>query len=559
MIVHRIVIISGLLLGGVVDAQPELPVPKPIMKTPALGPEPAPVGSAPGSPTPVPALVPPVPAPPVVLPPPVVPAPEILNPAPIPQVVKPIIADKAVPMAVIAKPMVVEDKPLLGPSARLINAGEVRTRLGLPAQAPSKPNLANVKIAVLDFGFEGCDPKKLGFPAGSTIVENYSPEWIKANNLGDPDYQKGFEAGNSHGRLMAQAAWAVAGNSQQGPVFLLLNANGPTLFRRAVRHAIEQGVQIILFSAHFEGGGNFDGHGSINAIVDEAVRAGIIWINAAGNHHGRVYNGPITPGADGFLQFGPTKKSGLQFINRLDENTHNIILTWNDYSEQEDAGTTKDLVLIAETLGGKEIGRADLKQVGRDKPAGEGETHNPRERLTLPSLGAGFYRLRVQAKAGAFTAKDRLRILISPTRGEPYPHPDTGKPTDPLVFTDASNEEELFPPADNPRVLTVGELAEYSAVGPTSDRRLKPDLLLTSLPAKWSNGEVFGGTSYSAAYFAGLMTVLKADHPKLQTNDLMAWLAVIRKPFRTTTLKPAPVPWRTPAATELDSLMASLR
>ena len=500
----RWILLASLALAGRADAQPKLPPPPSVGKSIPLGPEPGQPGPA--------------------------------------------IEKPSAPAA---------EKPANGPTARLLNAGEVRGKLGLGVSANTSANLAKVKIAVLDFGFEGCDPKKLAFPAGSTLVEHYPADWVRANNLGDPEFLKGFEPGNPHGRLMAQAAWAVAGNSPQGPVFLLLNANGPTLFRRAVRHAIEQGVQVILFSAHFEGGGNFDGHGTINAMADEAIRAGIIWVNAAGNHHGRVYNGPITPGPDGFLRFGPSKKTALTFTNRLDENTHTITLTWNDYAEREDAGTAKDLSLIVETAAGKEIGRADLKQIAGDKPAGDGESRNPRERLILPSLGAGTYRIRVESKGSSFTAKDRVRILINPTRGEPYPHPDTGKPTDPLVFADASNSEELYPPADNPRVITVGEIADYSATGPTADRRLKPDLLLPSLPAKWSNGEVAGGTSYTAAFFAGMIASWKADYPKLQTNDVMDWIAMLRKPLRLASPKPAPVPWRSPTAKELAALLAS--
>ena len=549
---YRLSLCAALLLSASLAAQP-VPTPKQMPKLipptkvekPTIDPMPE-LGPAPTVGPTVPA-VPPQPA--VPKPPTADPkGPELILPAPAPA--------KLLPPSQPAK-------PLPGPSARLLNAAEVRTQLGLTSVKPSPAKLAAMKIAVLDFGFEGVDPKKLNFPPGSAIVEQYPPEWVKANNLGDPDYQKGFEPGNAHGRLMAQATWAVTGGDSQGPAFLLLNANGPTMFRRAVRHAVEQGAQIILFSGHFEGGGNGDGRGPINAVVDEAVRAGVVWINAAGNHHGRVFNGPITPGKDGFVTFGPTQKPALTFVNRLDENTFTITMTWNDYGAQEDAGTAKDLGLIVETAAGKEIGRADLKQVAGDKPAADGETRNPRERLVLPALGAGTYRIRVMGNGGTFEAKDRLRILLSPSRSDPYPHPTTEKPTDPVVFADQTNAEEIYPPADHPRVLTVGEASSNSAVGPTTDRRLKPDLVLPTLPAKWSNGEVSAGTSYSAAYFTGVVASLKADQPTLSTNHLMAWLAELRKPLRAPVSgmrpRPAPVPWRTPTAVELAGVMAGRR
>ena len=65
------------------------------------------------------------------------------------------------------------------------------------------------------------------------------------------------------------------------------------MLRRAVRYAIEQRVDIILFSGSFEGGGNGDGRGPVNRIIDEATAAGILWVNAAGNYGRRVYNGPV--------------------------------------------------------------------------------------------------------------------------------------------------------------------------------------------------------------------------------------------------------------------------
>src|SRR5947209_7374915 len=76
-----------------------------------------------------------------------------------------------------------------------------------------------------------------------------------------------------HGLAMAQVVWAVTGFHPGGPKFYLLNANGPTMLRRAVRYAIEQKVDIVLFSDVFEGGGNGDGRGPINRAVADALAA----------------------------------------------------------------------------------------------------------------------------------------------------------------------------------------------------------------------------------------------------------------------------------------------
>lgn len=474
----------------------------------------------------------------------------------------------------LAQTPAAQDKPTVRRVSQLANAADLREKLGLSNEYRDFAKLKSVKIAVLDFGFEGFDAARAQLPANATIVENYDPEWVKKNNLGDPEYKKSFEPGNAHGRMMAQAIWAVCGSQADGPQFYLLNANGPTLFRRAVKYAIAQGVHIILFSGHFEGGGNFDGKGTINDAVSEATKAGIIWVNAAGNHHGRVYSGPVNVGQDGYVRFGKLKLTdALKFHNQLDENSFTITLVWNDYKTVEDAGTEKDLDLFLEDENGKAIVKSALKQIGGTKRTEMGESKNPRERLIVPDLGKGTYRIRIKANTGNFTKDDRLRVLLTPSRGDPYPHPDTNKMTNPVQFLDASNEEELFPPADHIRVLTVGDKSEESARGPTADRRVKPDLLLPALPAKWTNGEIVSGTSYSTAFFAGVVATLKAHRDDLTTDDIQRWIRDLKEKAPKTetirtvqngrnvvmkvpiTRKPEPANWRTPTITELGSVI----
>ena len=191
---------------------------------------------------------------------------------------------------------------------------------------------------------------------------------------------------------MAQIVWAMTGAHPDGPKFYLLNANGPTMLRRAVRFAIEQQVDVILFSGSFEGGGDGDGRGPINRIVAEALAADILWINAAGNYGGRVYSGPIRILDDGLLRLGyGSDIAALRFRNRVDENTVTITLTWNDYREQEDAGTEKDLDLIVEDWTGRQVGAGEKVQVAGPGTSGPDETLNPARtrRLDQPARQPG--------------------------------------------------------------------------------------------------------------------------------------------------------------------------
>ena len=415
--------------------------------------------------------------------------------------------------------------PRLSSVARLANVEEVRQQLGLAPAYDNLPGIENIKIAVLDYGFDGVGGPRRYLPEGTVVVEHYDPEFVRRFHLGDPDYRKEFAPGNAHGRTMTQIIWAMTGSHPNGPKFYLLNANGPTMLRRAVRYAIEAKIDIILFSSTFEGGGNGDGRGPINRVVADALAADIIWINAAGNYGGHVYNGSVNVLPSGYLQLGKEADgSALRFRNLLDENTVTVTLTWNDYREQEDAGTDKDLDLYVEDSHGQVVGSSEKKQI----VAGKNDPHtsrNPRERIVLTDLAADRehdYLIRVKAKGGAFTADDRVRVLITSSR-EGFLDPKTGAPTEAIQFLDASRKGEIYPPADNPLVLTVGDTGPESAVGPTADHRRKPDIILENSRVAFTNGDMTYGASNAAAYFAGVVTLLKAAEPGLRTRHLLSF------------------------------------
>jgi hypothetical protein len=310
-----------------------------------------------------------------------------------------------------------------------------------------------------------------------------------------------------------------------------MNANGPTMFRRAVRMAIELKADVILFGGTFEGAGNYDGRGPIDAVVDEAVAAGIIWVNAAGNTGGAVFNGPADVGPGGYVRFGAAGLTALRLKGRLDENELTLTLTWNDYRDAEDAGTEKDLDLIVEDWQGRVVGESKLKQVGPGRAAGGGETKNPRERLTLTDLGATAtgkeYRVRVKANTANFGPRDRLRILLTPHR--PPVADDSGRLEPSAELLDATRGGEIYPPADHAGVLTVGDASPASAVGPTADGRVKPDVIVSESLVRFTSGEETAGASNAAAYFAGVVAVMLAAEPRLTAGEIRTWVRTLDK------------------------------
>ncbi len=422
------------------------------------------------------------------------------------------------------------DQPTAPPrpiASRLANAAEIRQRLGLIPAYEKVAGVESLKIAVLDYGFDGIESNKRYLPENAVVVENYDPALVKKFKLGDPEFKKSFAPGNSHGRTMAEVVWGVTGFNPKGPKFFLLNANGPTMLRRAVRYAIEAHVDIILFSNNFEGGGYGDGRGPINRVVADALAADILWINAAGNFGGHVYNGRVRIGQDRYLQLTTgNDPTALRFRNLLDENTVTVTLTWNDYRDQEDAGTEKDLDLFVEDAAGKRVGSSEKTQITGAKTAGPEESRNPRERVVLADLPAQpnkDYRIRIKAKKGNFTDQDYIRVLVAGSRAGIIDR-QTNQPVDGVQFLDASGQGEIYPPADNAQVLAVGDGDALSAVGPTADHRVKPDIVIDDSRAYFTNGEVTVGASNAAAFFAGAVAMMKAAEPGLRTRHLL-WFA----------------------------------
>jgi len=464
--------------------------------------------------------------------------------------------------------------PRPGAASRLADPKRARERLKLSPEYDGSSGVESIRVAVLDYGFEGLVAGRGYLPANAVVVEDYDAEFVRRNNLGDPAYRKAFEPGNRHGRDMAQMIWAIAGSPPGGPKFFLLNANGPTMLRRAVRYAIEQGVQVVLFSGSFEGGGNGDGRGPVDRIVDEAVSRGILWINAAGNYGGKVFNAPIHVLSDGYLKLRDKADiAAIRFRNRVDENTVTVTLTWNDYREQEDAGTRKDLDLYVEDWAGRVVGSSTLTQGLPDSELGPDETRNPRERVVLADLARSptvradaeyGYKIRVRAKRGAFGSNDRLRILVAAAR-DTYVAPGGNMLQEAVTLFDAANTGEIYPPADHPGILTIGDAGPASSSGPTLDGRTKPDAILEDSRVDFTDGFVSAGSSNAAAYVAGVAVVLKAAEPALKPADLirLAQLGPIlddRAPRSASKpARPGQHLWQTPSRSKLAEIVRSIR
>lgn len=386
-------------------------------------------------------------------------------------------------------------------------------------------DMSRVKIAVIDEGFQGFSRFSKSLGANVSLVGE------EAQN------------GNYHGLALAQEILAASGamslpDPQKRPKITLLQAAGYSQLEKAVDYCIKNKIQIILYSTNWEWSTNFDGTGFINQLATKASDHKILWINSAGNNGGLSYTSPITitNSKDKHIEL-PDSDNTLLFTNSLDDNLVNITLSWNDYKDINYA-TKKDLDFVLyklsdegdfiEVTSSQEVnGKKVIVHYGQKKQAGiqpeedqsEEYSGNARESAEVP-LSKGQYALKIfyDGSKKQFSENDIFRVILR-----------SQKPNS-IKMKSATNKNEITAPADNPKVISVGlKEASFSAVGPTIDGRIKPDVVLdlnaNNLLLKFSDGnQKSPDTSDAAAIFTGIIVAMKSQRSQLNFKEIKTYL-----------------------------------
>ncbi len=447
-----------------------------------------------------------------------------------------------------------------------------------------------VRLAVLDNGFGNLKAGKESdyLPGDVTFINRYE---ITNPVTGKKAFSKGTDRRTDHGLRLAQILWSV---TRAPTTLFLLNSNGFSNFGRAVARAIEERVDIILYSQNWD-----CCDAANNAIVDKAIQAGIIWVNAAGNNGSRILEREIRVGRNGYVILDDEGRDYVEFRTNFDNESLDVILSYKP-ELSDDEGLDQDLDLEIEDETGKRIenpmlfsenktmvqkqlvyeengkehtlmwgARRQIKK-GEDPPfvvkeevdSEEEEevpkedpdepadptkpktprltqedpmppaTYQPREVIKLVGreLPPGkYYRMRVRVHRGVFAPSDRLKIMMVAS-GSPQFKPIPKKVVDTVEFRNsklALVTNQMTSPANHPGVFTVGFQSFISARGWATDGKTpKPDVLMPKITAHFSDGPAFPPTenSTAAAYFAGLVAILKAEQPGMVTADLWRWV-----------------------------------
>jgi len=376
------------------------------------------------------------------------------------------------------------------------NIASVARSIGLAGYDEAK-SVRTIKIAILDNGFKGY-AKEIGVGLPSNTV--YHPGPVKVDPAGE----------ETHGLYMAQIlAGLLRYSSGVSYELHLYSAFGYSNLESAVNDIVANRFDVVLYSQVWEYGGNGDGRGFINTLINKALATGVVWVNASGNFGSGTYQSAIELNDDNWVKL-PAANDTVRI--RCEKSVNGfcplrVVLSWNDFSDDVDTGTDKDLDLILADDTLKIVASSALQQMKNIPEGAVGASLYPREIVTK-RVNPGQYLVRVKARSQNFDKnRDRLRITIS---------------GDNITVLNTTPGETLLPPADNPGVITVG--ATDTDKTASSASMSKPELQTASL-ITLNNGDQYKGSSNAAAITAAAATIIKGLRPQTTRDGLLKMLS----------------------------------
>jgi subtilisin family serine protease len=351
----------------------------------------------------------------------------------------------------------------------------------------------NVRVAIIDSGF------------GGYVVRGLEGE-LPSNVVTADFCDRRFETNTNHGTAVAEIVHEMAPNAQ----LFLICFDTDVGFAQAEAYAKSNRVHIITHSGSTFNNGRGDGAalpGSEGAIVSDARKAGILWINSAGNSAQRHWSGTFTDAdADGNHDFVPGSEGNGFTLTRNEDVC--VFLKWDEWPV---GASDFDLYLLNGS--GIPVAVSQTRQTGSQPPT---------EQVCYTNTGATapFF-----AAIGAISAVGAPRFDIFVRNIDP-----------PLQFL--SPDSSVGDPGASAFAFTAGaicwqtnELEPYSGRGPTIDGRIKPDVAGQDSNSGATYGEFtacgqsgFTGTSASAPAVAGAAALVKEQNPKFTADQLQAFL-----------------------------------
>lgn len=352
-----------------------------------------------------------------------------------------------------------------------------------------------IKIAIIDLGFDG-----LGVGMASRDLPS---------NIQEFDFTNRGMGGIAHGTAVTEIVHDVAPGAQ----LLIMKVSNEVQLGQAVEEALRQGVRIINHSVVWFNTEFGDGTGEVSQIASQAANRGVLWVNAAGNTALQHWQGPYRDSDDdSWVEFDNLGSESLP-LDADEGQIIEIFLNWNDWPQ---TNFDYDLFLIFD---GNRNGLFDQGEVFVSSADAQRGLDPPTEHIRLITPFTGKYLLSIWYKGTLpppelelFTTQHTLR---TPVR-------------EGSVLAPATADNVLAVGAVNQNQWGSGFLQDFSSRGPTSDGRVKPDLvgpddvvnfIAERFPFQFGATGRFIGTSAAAPHVAGAAALLMQESPGMTASQ----------------------------------------
>ena len=278
-------------------------------------------------------------------------------------------------------------------------------------------------------------------------------------------------------------------------------------FENAKDRCIRNGIDIISYSSGWFGTGIGDGRGIACDIVNDAADNGILWVSSAGNNAKSHYDGFWSDSDDdGWHDFGNQDEVIAFEAEKGDEIS--IFFTWNDWPNSRE---NYDLYLDFVNSSG------DLETVAESTDRQNISGGEPVESIEYKVERSGEYGISVRSEDAR---PRRLKIWSLNHDFEEYAVAKNS------IGSPADARGSMSVGAIYYRNWNVGQIEDYSSRGPTTDGRIKPDLVApTGVSTASYRSELYGGTSAAAPHVAGAAALIKSANPSYSRTQL--WNALV--------------------------------
>ena len=371
-----------------------------------------------------------------------------------------------------------------------VTISEGASRIGALANHSAGVKGQGVKVGIIDSGFKGADQLGLDMPTRSRLRgHDFTGEGLYAGE-------------NIHGTECAEVVHDVAPEAE-----LYLYKMWDELDLENVKdRAVLDGIDVISHSQGFLTDGFGDGRGFSCNVVNDAADDGILWVTAAGNSGKSHYSGLWSDkDSNDWHSFAPGEER-LTF-KAEEGSVIRVNLVWDDWPITYQ---NYDLYLYFRNSSGdwEEVDKSTNIQDSGGDPVERIDDYTVKE--------SGIYGIAVRSLDAQ---PKRMRVWST---------------HDFINYSDAKNS--ITSPADAREAMSVGAvhhdqwnsgiLANYSSRGPTTDGRIKPELVApTGVSTASSGPDGFWGTSAATPHVAGAAALIKSANPSYSRRQL--WNALV--------------------------------